>query len=131
MDRDGFQRPGDLARSDVPVLQICGTIDPILGKNASAIEAIYQQFGGRISMMLKEGYAHHPHSLRNPKPIADFIEQSVQAVRVPRGPAPAPDSQEPPTTASTVFTGITPMKTPTLPVVGLCFRPATIATTSA
>jgi pimeloyl-ACP methyl ester carboxylesterase len=86
MDRDGFSRLGDLARADVPVLQICGTIDPILGKNASAIEAIYQQFGGRISMMIKEGYAHHPHSLRNPKPIADFIEQSVQAVR---GPAPA------------------------------------------
>jgi len=83
MDRDGFQRLGDLARADVPVLQICGTIDPILGKNASAIEAIYQQFGGRISMMIKEGYAHHPHSLRNPKPIADFIEQSVQAVRSP------------------------------------------------
>ena len=83
MDRDGFQRLGDLAQADVPVLQICGTIDPILGKNASAIEAIYQQFGGRISMMIKEGYAHHPHSLRNPKPIADFIEQSVQAIRSP------------------------------------------------
>ena len=81
MDRDGFQRLGDLARADVPVLQICGTIDPILGKNASAIEAIYQQFGGRISMMIKEGYAHHPHSLRDPKPIADFCRQSVQAVR--------------------------------------------------
>jgi pimeloyl-ACP methyl ester carboxylesterase len=86
MDREGFQRLGDLARADVPVLQVCGTIDPIFGKYASAIEAIYQQFGGRISMMVKEGYAHHPHSLRNPKPIADFIEQSVQAVR---GPAPA------------------------------------------
>ena len=83
MDREAFQRLGDLARADVPVLQICGTIDPIFGKYASAIEAIYQQFGGRISMMVKEGYAHHPHSLRNPKPIADFIEQSVQAVRSP------------------------------------------------
>ena len=86
MERQAFQRLGDLARADVPVLQVCGTIDPIFGKYASAIEAIYQQFGGRISMMVKEGYAHHPHSLRNPKPIADFIEQSVQAVR---GPAPA------------------------------------------
>jgi hypothetical protein len=85
MDRDGFQRLGDLAQADVPILQICGTIDPIFGKFASAIDAIYQEFGGRISMMVKEGYAHHPHSLRNPKPIADFIEQSVQAVR---GPAP-------------------------------------------
>ena len=86
MDREGFQRLGDLARADVPVLQICGAIDPIFGEYASAIEAIYQQFGGRISMMVKEGYAHHPHSLRNPKPIVDFIEQSVQAVR---GAAPA------------------------------------------
>jgi pimeloyl-ACP methyl ester carboxylesterase len=86
MERQAFQRLGDLARADVPVLQICGTLDPNLGQYTSAVEAIYQQFGGRISMMVKEGYAHHPHSLRNPKPIADFIEQSVRAVR---GPAPA------------------------------------------
>jgi pimeloyl-ACP methyl ester carboxylesterase len=86
MESQAFQRLGDLARADVPVLQICGTIDPMLGQYTSAIEGIYQQFGGRISTMVKEGYAHHPHSLRNPKPIADFIEQSVQAVR---GPAPA------------------------------------------
>ena len=86
MEREGFQRLVDLARADVPVLQVCGTLDPLLGPYTSAIEAIYQQFGGRISMMIKEGYAHHPHSLRNPKPIADFIEQSTQEVR---GPAPA------------------------------------------
>lgn len=83
VEHEAFQRLGDLARADVPVLQICGTIDPLLGNYASAVEAIYQQFGGRISMMVKEGYAHHPHSLRNPKPIADFIEQSVHAVRSP------------------------------------------------
>jgi pimeloyl-ACP methyl ester carboxylesterase len=83
IEREGFQRMVDLARADVPVLQICGTIDPLFGQYTCAFEAIYQQFGGRISMMIKEGYAHHPHSLRNPKPIADFIEQSVQAVRSP------------------------------------------------
>ncbi len=86
MEREAFERLVDLARADVPILQICGTIDPMLGQYTSAIEAIYQQFGGRISMMVKEGYAHHPHSLRNPKPIADFIEQGVRAER---GPAPA------------------------------------------
>jgi pimeloyl-ACP methyl ester carboxylesterase len=86
IEHEGFQKLVDLARADVPVLQICGSIDPLLGHYTSAIEAIYQQFGGRISMMIKEGYAHHPHSLRNAKPIADFIEQSVQEVR---GPAPA------------------------------------------
>jgi hypothetical protein len=83
MEHEGFQRLVDLARADVPVLQVCGTLDPLLGPYTSAIEGIYQQFGGRISMMIKEGFAHHPHSLRNPKPIADFIEQSAQAVRSP------------------------------------------------
>lgn len=34
----------------------------------------------RLRGQFKEGY---PHSLRNPKPIADFIEQSLQTVRSP------------------------------------------------
>jgi hypothetical protein len=42
------------------------------------MEGIYQQFGGRISVMIKDGAGHHPHSLRDPTPIADFIEQSVR-----------------------------------------------------
>ncbi len=86
MESEGFEKLRDLVRADVPVLQVCGSIDPLFGTYASAIEAIYQQFGGRISMMVKEGYAHHPHSLRNPKPIADFIEQCV---REEKSPAPA------------------------------------------
>ena len=83
IDRESFQKLGDLARADVPVLQVCGSIDPLLGRYACAMEGIYEQFGGRVSMMVKEGYAHHPHSLRNPKPIADFIEQSVREVTRP------------------------------------------------
>ena len=68
---------GLLARLDVPLLHVCGSIDPILGKNSTVIEGIYQQLGGRISVMIKEGAGHHPHSLRDPTPIADFIEKSV------------------------------------------------------
>jgi pimeloyl-ACP methyl ester carboxylesterase len=73
-----FRRLGDLASKDVPLLLVCGSIDPLLGKNALAIESMYQQFGGRVSMMIKEGAGHHPHSLRDPKPIADFIVKSTQ-----------------------------------------------------
>ena len=75
-----FARLGDLARNDIPLLQICGSIDPVLGRNALAIESIYQQFGGRVSMMIKDGFGHHPHSLVDPGPIADFFSQSVQAI---------------------------------------------------
>lgn len=80
MSRGAFLRLGELAWADVPLLQVCGSIDPLLEHNALAIEEIYRQFGGRISMMIKEGYGHHPHSLRDPKPIADFIEQSVNRI---------------------------------------------------
>ena len=75
---DVLRKLGDLAAADVPVLHVCGSIDPLLGRVSSAIENIYQQFGGRISVMIKEGAGHHPHSLRDPGPIADFISQQVQ-----------------------------------------------------
>jgi pimeloyl-ACP methyl ester carboxylesterase len=70
-----------LATNDVPLLHVCGSFDPILGKFTLPIESIYQQLGGRISVMIKEGRGHHPHSLRDPKPIADFIEQSVKETK--------------------------------------------------
>lgn len=79
-NREVFMRLADLAAADVPVLQICGSIDPLLGRVALPIENIYQQFGGRITMMVKDGFGHHPHSLRDPTPIADFIEQNVRPV---------------------------------------------------
>jgi pimeloyl-ACP methyl ester carboxylesterase len=78
-----FTRLGGLATNDVPLLHVCGSIDPILGKFTLPMESIYHAFGGRISVMIKEGRGHHPHSLRDPKPIADFIEQSVKETKTP------------------------------------------------
>jgi hypothetical protein len=80
---DVMMRIAALATNDVPLLHVCGSLDPILGKFTLPIENMYQQFGGRISVMIKEGPAHHPHSLRDPKPIADFIEQSVYETNTP------------------------------------------------
>ncbi|HEY1860781.1 MAG TPA: hypothetical protein VGG61_10525 [Gemmataceae bacterium] len=78
---DVLKKLGDLAAADVPLLHVCGSIDPLLGRSATTIENIYQQFGGRISVMIKEGSGHHPHSLQDPKPIADFISQSVEPAK--------------------------------------------------
>jgi pimeloyl-ACP methyl ester carboxylesterase len=80
-----LMRLAALATNDVPLLHVCGSIDPILGKFTLPIEEMYHQFGGRISVIIKEGRGHHPHSLRDPRPIADFIEQSVN-----EAPKPAP-----------------------------------------
>jgi len=79
-NRDMLTRLGELAKNDVPLLHVCGSIDPLLGRNALVIENIYQQYGGRITTMIKEGVGHHPHSLRDPKPLADWIEQNSQTV---------------------------------------------------
>jgi pimeloyl-ACP methyl ester carboxylesterase len=75
VSREAVAQLGALAKADVPVLHVCGSIDPILS-HTLLVEGVYQQFGGRISVLIKDGAAHHPHSLRDPKPIADFIEQS-------------------------------------------------------
>jgi pimeloyl-ACP methyl ester carboxylesterase len=79
-----LRKLGDLAAADVPLLHVCGSIDPLLARSSGMIEAIYQQYGGRISVMLKEGAGHHPHSLRDPGPIADFIAMQAAPVSISR-----------------------------------------------
>lgn len=78
ISREALARLGGLAANDVPLLHICGSLDPILWNHTLVVEGVYQQLGGRISVMIKDGAGHHPHSLRDPKPIADFIERSLQ-----------------------------------------------------
>lgn len=67
-----------LAAEDVPLLHICGSIDPIYN-NTINIERVYKANGGSISVLVKDGPSHHPHSLRDPQIIVDFIEKSVAA----------------------------------------------------
>src|SRR5260221_633489 len=63
---EAFAKLGELARNDVSLLNICGSLDFLLQRHTLPIEDRYQQLGGRITVMIKEGQAHHPHSLRNP-----------------------------------------------------------------
>jgi pimeloyl-ACP methyl ester carboxylesterase len=73
-----FAKLDELARRDIPLLNICGSLDFLLERHTLPIESRYHQLGGRITVMIKEGAAHHPHSLRNPKLIADWIETNTQ-----------------------------------------------------
>lgn len=92
---EAFMKLGELAKHDVPLLNICGSLDFLLDQHTLAIENSYHQLGGRITVMIKEGAAHHPHSLRNPGPIADWIERHVQPARGDR-----PDFADPTFTKS-------------------------------
>ncbi|MDR3108779.1 MAG: hypothetical protein LBU65_03705 [Planctomycetaceae bacterium] len=79
-----FPNLGKLAANDVPLLHINGSLDPLLGKISGVIENLYHQYGGRITVVVKDGAGHHPHSLRNPKFAADFIEKSVFEKKPPK-----------------------------------------------
>ena len=70
---ESFAKLDTLARNDVSLLNICGSLDFLLERHTLPIEARYHELGGRITVMIKDGAAHHPHSLRNPRPIADWI----------------------------------------------------------
>ncbi len=75
---ESLEKIGELARNDVPLLHICGSLDFLMPQHSLAVENVYRQLGGRITMMIKEGAAHHPHSLRDPRPIVEWIVESVE-----------------------------------------------------
>lgn len=81
--RESLMKLGELVQRDVPLLHICGSLDPLSGNHTLPIENLYHQLGGRISVMIKDGTGHHPHSLRDPTLIADFITRSLDTAEPP------------------------------------------------
>ena len=81
---EAFARLSELAKNDVALLNICGSADSLLQRHTLPIEVRYQQLGGRTTVMIKDGQAHHPHSLQNPKVIADWMEQHALPPTSPR-----------------------------------------------
>ena len=76
---EDFDKIPELAKHDVPLLHVVGTEDYVL-QYTMAIEKIYHRVGGSITVIMKEGVSHHPHSLEDPTPIADWIEQHMHPV---------------------------------------------------
>lgn len=64
-----------LAKAGIPVLAICGDADKTvpLAENTAIFEKRYKELGGKIEVILKPGVDHHPHSLKDPQPIVDFL----------------------------------------------------------
>jgi len=65
----------EIARANIPVLHVCGTADEVvpLDENSLIVEQRIKKAGGSIKMILKEGIGHHPHCLKDPSPIVEFI----------------------------------------------------------
>jgi beta-glucosidase len=73
---ESFSRLSLLAKHDIPLLHVCGSYDFLLQQHTLAVEDAYHRLGGRISLVIKEGPGHHPHSLRDPTLVAGWIEEN-------------------------------------------------------
>lgn len=77
-----------LAKAGIPLLHIVGDADDVvpLAENTAIVEKCYKALGGPITVIVKPGVGHHPHSLKDPKPIVDFVLKSVNdAQNSPKG----------------------------------------------
>jgi len=74
-DKNPIDQLEPLAKAGVPLLHVCGAADDIVpvAENTAIVEERYKKLGGSIQVILKPGQKHHPHSLKDPKPIVDFV----------------------------------------------------------
>jgi pimeloyl-ACP methyl ester carboxylesterase len=70
-----------LARAGVPLLHVVGDADLVVpvADNTAILETRYKALNGDIHVIHKKGVGHHPHSLKDPKPIVDFILKHARA----------------------------------------------------
>jgi len=76
-----------LAKAGIPLFLVCGEADTVvpIEENARLVEQRYRELGGQVTLIAKPFCDHHPHSLKEPAPIVNFI-----LARTP-GMAPAPE----------------------------------------
>lgn len=66
-----------LARAGVPLMSVCGSLDPGLNANTREIEKRYKALGGQITVTIKPGEGHYPLAPGNPQAVVDFIVKNV------------------------------------------------------
>jgi hypothetical protein len=66
-----------LAKAGVPLISVCGSLDPGFNDNTRVIKKRYQDLGGKIQVIVKEGEGHYPLAPQDPTPVVDFITKSA------------------------------------------------------
>jgi sialidase-1 len=92
-DRQAMQYPLNpvdnlqpLAKAKIPLLHVCGEADTAvpIEENTRLIEKRYRQLGGSITVIAKPFCEHHPHSLKEPAPIVEFILRHTPGMTPPK-----------------------------------------------
>jgi len=62
-----------LAKAGVPILHVCGSLDPWLDRETRVAEKKYKDLGGNFTVIIKQGEGHFAAGPQDPKPVVDFI----------------------------------------------------------
>ena len=64
-----------IIKGGYPIFHVCGEADNVVpvDENTRIFERKIKEKGGDIRVIYKPDVGHHPHSLKNPTPIVDFI----------------------------------------------------------
>jgi pimeloyl-ACP methyl ester carboxylesterase len=65
----------NLASLKVPILSVVGDADEVVpvSENTAQLEKRLIELGWKMTIIHKPGIGHHPHSLKDPTPIVDFV----------------------------------------------------------
>jgi pimeloyl-ACP methyl ester carboxylesterase len=69
-----------VAKGGVPVIVVCGDADTTVpfAENTAILEKRFRELGGTIEVILKPGAEHHPHSLKDPTPVVNFLVEKAK-----------------------------------------------------
>jgi hypothetical protein len=68
-----------LAKAGVPILHVCGQLDPWLDRETRVAEKRYKEFGGQMTVIVKPGEGHFPIGPVDPTPVVEFIMSKTRA----------------------------------------------------
>jgi hypothetical protein len=82
-----------LAKAGVPLLHVCGSLDPMLKEHTRAAEKRYKDLNGSMTVIIQEELGHYPTAPKDPKPVIDFILGQQEAKGTKPKTTPLGDSQ--------------------------------------
>ncbi len=70
-----------LADAGVPIIHVVGDDDTVVpvSENTAVAEKRYKEMGGTFKVIHKEKVGHHPHSLKDPTPLVDFVRKHTSS----------------------------------------------------
>ncbi len=68
-----------LIATKIPVILVAGDSDAVVPfvENGAVMQAAYEKAGAPITVIVKPGCDHHPHSLEDPTPVVEFVSRLV------------------------------------------------------